>query len=1132
MKRFINITWILLYAMLSFAPLAKSAEDTRLLETKVVDLLAKLPADNLTALDKINAEFIQLGSKGILQICDLLVPPGTSDDANVRYALSGLAKYAGRQNAEKERKMLSNVFLKSLSQASDNEVKAFLIRQLQLVGKKEAVKPLVAYLTDERLCEPATQALLAIRTKGIDKAFLKALPSVKGSNQVTIIKALGELQYKKATKQLLEYATSEDTDTRRVALFALANIGSKESGSVLATSMQSAADFEKAHFSSLYLLYAQRRAESGKKEECISICRDLLNNQPEKGEKNVQCAALSLLTDVTGVEALNDLLAAMDSENQELQGTALQLAERIPGKGATSQWVAKMNKVPSQTRASIIAMLGRRGDKSALPELLQATTDRNKTVKLTAISAAAQLGYNEALQTLLDIMKTGWQDEVDIVKESILSYTDSKVLPTLANNLSDMPDVSRIALLEILAARQAKAHLNVVINQARGTNGPVSLAAMSALENMVSAKDLPVLIDLLTNAKSEQEIQAAQDAIVASANQIENPEKRADLLLQALPNTAEDMKEYLLLPMARIGGEKALQTVVEASKSSDPELKSTAVWTIANWCDISAADELLKLAQNEEYTSYQSMVANGYIQLVRKAELQPAQKFSMLKEAMFIAKTKEQKQRVLEVLATVRTVESLLFVAPYLEDESLQEDAAKAAVDIACPQYGSDKGLVSAKVSSVLQKVVKVIKDPYLKKQAEQHIDTIASTPGISGGLNQPPAGFVALFNGIDLTGWKGLAGEGGNPISRANMTPAELAQAQVEADSVMRANWKVKDGELIFSGHGKSLCTSRDYGDFEMYVDWKIEKGGDSGIYLRGAPQVQIWDTAQWPEGSGGLYNNKKNPSKPLVCADNPIGEWNTFRIKMVGERVTVYLNDKLVVDDVVMENYWDRNQPIFPTGQIELQSHGSTLYFRNVFIREIPRKGEWRSLFNGVNLEGWTGATDGYYVEDGKIICPKDKDRGGNLFTVDEFSDFILRFEFKLTPGANNGLGIRAPLEGDAAYVGMELQILDNTAHIYKDLKPWQYHGSVYGIAAAKRGFLKPVGEWNYEEVIANGRQITVKLNGTTIVDADIDKASTPQPLDGKKHPGVKREKGHIGFLGHGAHVEFRNLQIKEID
>jgi hypothetical protein len=206
---------------------------------------------------------------------------------------------------------------------------------------------------------------------------------------------------------------------------------------------------------------------------------------------------------------------------------------------------------------------------------------------------------------------------------------------------------------------------------------------------------------------------------------------------------------------------------------------------------------------------------------------------------------------------------------------------------------------------------------------------------------NAPPPGFAALFNGKDLTGWKGLLKPPlDSPALRAKATPAQLAEAQEEADEVMRNGWRAEDGMLIFNGKGRSLCTAKDYGDFEMYVDWKISPDGDSGVYLRGSPQVQIWDPNHWKIGSGGLYNNQKNPSKPSNIADKPIGQWNTFYIKMVGDKVAVKLNGKLIVDNVVLENYWERDKPIYPTGQIELQNHGNTLWFKNVYLREIPRE------------------------------------------------------------------------------------------------------------------------------------------------------------------------------------------------
>jgi hypothetical protein len=185
--------------------------------------------------------------------------------------------------------------------------------------------------------------------------------------------------------------------------------------------------------------------------------------------------------------------------------------------------------------------------------------------------------------------------------------------------------------------------------------------------------------------------------------------------------------------------------------------------------------------------------------------------------------------------------------------------------------------------------------------------------------------------------------------------------------------------------------------------------------------------------------------------------------------------------------------------------------------------------SLFNGQDLTGWIGAVEGYGVEDGAIVCIPEK--GGNLYTEKEYSDFILKFEFKLSEGANNGLGIRAPLQGDAAYVGMELQILDDTAEVYANLQPYQYHGSIYGVVACERGHQNPVGEWNEQTVTCLGRRVKVELNGATIVDADLDEASRDGTIDGGQHPGLKNETGHIGFLGHGHRVEFRHLRLKDL-
>ena len=213
---------------------------------------------------------------------------------------------------------------------------------------------------------------------------------------------------------------------------------------------------------------------------------------------------------------------------------------------------------------------------------------------------------------------------------------------------------------------------------------------------------------------------------------------------------------------------------------------------------------------------------------------------------------------------------------------------------------------------------------------------------------NQPPEGFVALFNGKNLNGWKGLlAGPNDNPSKRAKLSAEDLAREQAKADEGMRQHWKAENGEIVFDGKGASLCTIKDYANFELLVDWKIPPKGDSGIYVRGSPQVQIWERGSPgqfnpQDGSGGLYNNEKNPRHPLKFADRPVGEWNRFRILMAGEKVHVFLNGELVVRDTTLENYWERNKPIYPMGQIELQNHGGPLWFKNIYIREIGKEGK----------------------------------------------------------------------------------------------------------------------------------------------------------------------------------------------
>ncbi len=419
-----------------------------------------------------------------------------------------------------------------------------------------------------------------------------------------------------------------------------------------------------------------------------------------------------------------------------------------------------------------------------------------------------------------------------------------------------------------------------------------------------------------------------------------------------------------------------------------------------------------------------------------------------------------------------------------------------------------------------------------------------------------PPAGFTALFNGKDLTGWRG-----GDTFDHRKVleAPPEIRAGILEkwTKSMLEVNaktgkphWTAQDGELVNDGFGAYATTEKDYGDFELLVEYKTVPLADSGVYLRGVPQVQIWDSTEAAKaklgadkGSGGLWNNSAGaPGKdPLVLADKPFGEWNKLRIVMVGSRVSVWLNEKMTVDHAIMENYYDRKTPIPRAGPIELQTHGGEIRWRNIFLREIgadeankilaSKGGEgFKPVWNGKDFEGWGGPVDQYEIKDGAVVCQKGK--GGTIYAKEELSDFVARVEFKLPPGGNNGLAIRYPGEGDTAYAGMcELQVLDDDAAQYAKLDPRQFCGSVYGMSAAQRGYVRPAGEWNFYEITVKGPTIRVELNGSIINQADVSKIAPETFMANHPHPGKDRTSGFFGFAGHNDPVAFRNVLIKKL-
>jgi len=650
------------------------------------------------------------------------------------------------------------------------------------------------------------------------------------------------------------------------------------------------------------------------------------------------------------------------------------------------------------------------------------------------------------------------------------------------------------------------------------------------------------LVDLLNDDSLKLKSSYALNALVHEASLNNELKKQTASLIASVYSAAKTFyaKEILIKQLALLGDDASIKLLTKLLK--DETFGGNAARALASNHSAAAMDALnnaLATAKGEQKKHIQAALDNLNFVLPEIKILAPekttvvthAQHILLLQDKMEKASSPFQKRSLLAEAGQVPGFSSFVFVSKSLNDEAVNKEAARILIKLAL----ADKNIRGEEIREALEKAITLI-------HGEDSAALVATTQAYLKTLPYD-YGFVNLFNGQDLRHWKALVA---NPIARAKMTDSALLEAEKIANEKTKGDWIAKDGLLIFTGHGDNLATIKKYGDFEMYVDWKITEKGDAGIYLRGTPQVQIWDTSRRDAGaqvgSGGLYNNQKHVSKPLVVADNKVGEWNTFHIIMKGEKVTVYLNGILVTDNIVLENYWDHNLPIFVKEQIELQAHGTYVAYRNIYVKELPdespsvlsaeeQKEGFVSLFDGSNIDAWMGNTAGYLIKEGSLMVSPEDGTVGNLYTKEEYDNFIYRFEFQLTPASNNGIGVHAPLEGDAAYLGMEIQVLDSEHPSYGYIQPYQAHGSVYGVIPAKRGYLKPTGEWNQEEIIVNGTKIKVTLNGTVIVDGDYAAASANGTLDHKEHPGLKRTTGHLGFLGHGDVVRFKNMRVKKI-
>lgn len=1123
------ITLILFLSYSSWAQLPSNRTSV----TKIADLLAMQPSENKVNFELAMKEMESFTKEDFSLLLQGILPPGGKND-KLEYATNSYSFHVMQPGKESLRKTYATGLTDALDKITDKDSKAYVLKLLQQCAKDESIDAIYPYLLDEYMAEKAGRALNGIGTQAAISALSKGLAeATNAQSSIAIISALGDLKATEDEAQIIaQIGKYQHPELEKTIYFALSKIGGPLAQQVFEQKLKQVNyQYDNTNVAGAAIDYAVNLYANGNEKKAIGFLNNLYKNSASSGAFQTQVAALEILSTWNPNKEVKNLLKSASATDARLRH--LGLSKLGSNHAAKAKLLKSLVKADPETQVSTLVFLADHGIPADVVLIKSFVNSEDVNVRLAAFEAIHKISRQSETQFLIDHLGSGNAKQDNYLKSLILSTTNGDPIALVNNNLATADEDAQLQLLDILSVRRNNNAFSAVYPLTKSPNESVRKKAFQALSNVSTDANINELLSSLSTLSGD-ELASTQKAIVSSLMYSPTKDDKIKQMASTISRSLAPSAANFFPIFAGLGGQEGLNAVNNYTHAQSPELKSKALYSLANWRNSEALELILSLYKEEQSDSDFDVLYKGMIKQLNTSSLTAERKSLHLRDAFENARTVEQKRIALSAMQNTGTYQSMIFAAQFMDDKDLKSVATNTAMNIATdnPEY------IGSPVRTILEKAMANLsgsESAYLREAIVRHLAEMPEGEG-----------FVSIFNGKDLTGWKGLVD---NPIKRKSMSAAELAEKQKKADEVMREGWEVINGELVFNGKGNNIATIKDYGDIEMLVDWKLDKDGeegDAGIYLRGTPQVQIWDISRTnvgaQVGSGGLYNNQKFESKPLKVADNPLGEWNTFKIRMIGDKVTVYLNGELVTDNVPLENYWDRNQSLFPSEQIELQAHGTIVYYRDIFIKELSsnekfelseeEKNEgFEVLFDGTNLDKWTGS-ESYTINSARELWVNPKSgSGGNFYTKDEYADFVFRFDFKLTEGANNGVGIRTPVTGDAAYEGLEIQILDDDADMYKNLQKYQYHGSVYGIIPAIRGALNPVGQWNTEEIYVKGDKIKITVNGKVIVDGDLKEATKNGALDGKNHPGLQRKSGRIAFLGHGSEVFFKNIRVKKL-
>ncbi|MCH5216025.1 MAG: DUF1080 domain-containing protein [Muribaculaceae bacterium] len=1067
----------------------------RTTQTIVVDALAQLPAASKADYNTVMNELVNTGAQGVEQLAAMLVPASKGKNNIVEYALDGMFSYASGYANDAQIAQLSSGLKNAIDKCNDNPNKAFLMTLLSKISRKSDAPFFIKYLNDEYLSEWAQSGL--ILTPNCDEEVL----ALAGSVSPTIFAHVaGAKKINAAEPALIAMLPAEGAVAGSIYK-ALANVGSVAALPVLAKAAKAEgyawvpATDATASYTKLLNLIA---SDSANKKAVVSNAKDLLK---KTSKSNVRDAAAEALFKAEGKAALPELIKGMKDADRKYRVALLRYSEPWADNDVYTA-LAKIltDKKDLPAKVDITNWFGTNKVASQVDVVLANIDSPNDELAAASIYAASKIGGDKALAALIDALNG---NRAEVAKTALLSFNGSindAVVRAIADNSAPNRQVKA---LELAGIRRIKAAAPGVFSLVDNNNAEIASAANAALVGVASVNDYGKLCKMLESAPAEKQpqLQAALKSAVADLN-------AEDQYNTVKPYLAKSKKQALYYPLLAQAGNSAAIAELKAGYAN-PTTKEAALTSLLQVNNPEMIEVLYNIAATEADANAGAL--NRYAALVNEAQLTNVRKYQLYRSGLEISKSAEASSRLLSGLASTGLYQALMIADKNTANAGVANAAAEAIRAIVNKNIDNYGGAP----------VVKALEDAANVFRADKgNADAGYAVDDINGMLAKVPATGYAKFAGDDLK-YSVVYGAPGAKISAKN---------KKAADQVAAVAWqKTCCGIEFFGGEKSTIALDKELENFEMWFDWKGET----------APVI-------------GVRSMPLNIEGAFTKALNPSNEWNTVYVKVTNDRITVAVNGVTTAHNVVLENTYNNNIPAYATGKILLSGEGAPVEFRDIYVNELPSTPRsqltpeeiaegYEMLFDGSSLYKWTGNTSGYIPNDGYMYV--NSQWGGNLYTIKEYSDFIYRFEFCFDrPGVNNGVGIRTPMGVDAAFHGMEIQILDHDDPIYKDLNDYQVHGSVYGVIPAKRAKFE-LGKWNTEEIRAIGDHITVIVNGEVILDGNIREACQGHAvgdegeegnhwmIDHRNHPGLFNKSGHIGFLGHGEGIRFRNVRVKDL-